>query len=183
MHRLLLTLIMTLPLIANAQTPTDDSTQCAPWLNHTIQKLHSNQQFNLCTATANKTVLIVNTASHCGFTGQFSGLEKLHQAYKEEGLVIIGFPSNDFKQEAKSEEEAAKICFYNFGVSFLMSKPIGVTGEDAHPIFKHLAQKAGEPKWNFNKYLINKDGNVIDRFSSSVSPESKKLLSAVKKAL
>ena len=87
---------------------------CASWLKHELKQLHSDKPLDLCTVTAGKPLLLVNTASDCGFTGQFEGLEELHQQYKDQGLVIIGFPSNAFDQAAKNEEEAAKVCFYNF---------------------------------------------------------------------
>lgn len=170
-----------------SQTVTADTVmtnaECSAWLNHSVPQLHSTKTIDLCQATAGKTVLIVNTASHCGFTGQFSGLEKLYQEYREDGLVIVGFPSNDFKQEAKNEEEAAKVCYQNYGVSFLMTKPIAVRGKDAHPVFQHLAEQTGKPKWNFYKYLVDKEGNVVNWFSSMDSPESKKLIKAIEQTL
>ena len=156
---------------------------CASWLKHELKQLHSDKPLDLCTVTAGKPLLLVNTASNCGFTGQFEGLEELHQQYKDQGLVIIGFPSNAFDQGAKNEEEAAKVCFYNFGVTFLMSQTIEVTGVNAHPIFQHLTQKESEPSWNFNKYLIDKDGQVIDRYSQWTSPTSWRLTRAIDKLL
>lgn len=117
---------------ASAESP--ESKTCAPWLKHNLRQLHSG-----------KPLLLVNTASHCGFTGQFEGLEELHQAYKDQGLVIIGFPSNAFNQAALNEEEVAKVCFYNFGVTFLISQPIEITGNDAHPLFQHLTQQQRKP--------------------------------------
>jgi glutathione peroxidase len=159
------------------------SPACAPWLDHDLKQLHSKKPLDLCEATQGKTLLLVNTASHCGFTGQFDGLEQLHQEYQHQGLVIIGFPSNAFDQAADNEAAAAKVCYVNFGVTFLMSQPIEVTGTNAHPIFQHLNQQQGQPSWNFNKYLVDKHGHVIDRYSQWTSPGSWFLSRAIDKLL
>lgn len=156
-----------------------ESGMCSAWLDQSVGKLHSTEQHNLCEITANKPVLIVNTASHCGFTPQFTGLEQLYQTYKDQGLVIIGFPSDDFRQAAKSEEEAASVCYINYGVTFPMTEQIHVRGEQAHPIFQHLSQTEGSPKWNFTKYLVNRQGEVVDSFASWVTPESESLIQQI----
>ena len=156
---------------------------CPSWLNHSMKKLHSSEMINICEATANKPVLLVNTASHCGFTYQFGGLEKLYQRYKEQGLVVVGFPSNAFHQEAKDSAETASICYKNYGVTFLMTEEITVKGDDTHPIFQHLAAKQSRPSWNFNKYLVDKNGNVVKHFSSQVKPESVELTKAIEDVL
>ena len=96
---------------------------CPEFLNHNLRKLHSQDTVNLCEVAAGKPLLIVNTASHCGYTSQFTGLEQLHEAYKDRGLVVVGFASNDFRQEAKDESEAAAICYKNYGVTFTMMAP------------------------------------------------------------
>jgi len=155
---------LALPSVANAA--------CAPWLDHDLKQLHSGKSLDLCEATQGKALLLVNTASHCGFTDQFEGLQELHEEYADQGLVIIGFPSNAFDQAAANEEEAAKVCFFNFGVTFLMSETIEVTGTNAHPVFQHLAQEQGEPSWNFNKYLVDRHGQVVDRYRQWTSPTS-----------
>lgn len=183
--RLLLALCLLAPTLAFAAeaTTTDMANPtCAQWLDHDIGKLHSDEQLDLCALTANKAVLLVNTASHCGFTPQFTGLEALNQQYKDKGLVIIGFPSNDFFQEADSSEETANICYVDYGVTFPMTGEIKVKGGDAHPIFQHLGS-AGAPSWNFNKYLIGKDGAIIEHFPSNVEPDSAELLAAIDSAL
>ena len=156
---------------------------CAPWLDHSLKKLHDPEMISLCEATKGKPVLMVNTASHCGFTHQFGGLEELYQNYKDKGLVIIGFPSNSFNQAAKSAEAAARICYYNFGVSFLMTEQIPVTGDEAHPIFQHLAAQTKAPGWNFNKYLINQQGEVVSKFSHWVDPNSWNITRAIEDLL
>jgi glutathione peroxidase len=127
--------------------------------------------------------LIVNTASHCGFTSQFKGLEELNQQYKEKGLVIVGFASDDFKQEDNDESAAAGICFINFGVTFTMLAPTHVRGDQANDVFKYLNSAAGAPKWNFNKYLLGKDGKVIQHFGSMTSPDASALKKAIEEAL
>ena len=152
------------------------------WLNHTLSKLHSTEQVQLCDLIEGKPSLLVNTASHCGFTGQFGALQELHERYAEKGLVIIGFPSNDFMQEAKDEKTTASICYYNYGVTFTMVSPISVRGKKAHPVFKHLAEQTKAPKWNFNKYLVSPSG-AVEHFGSRVSPDDPKLLRAIEALL
>jgi glutathione peroxidase len=162
---------------------TESVVACPEFLQGDYRKLHSSESINLCQLAENKTVLVINTASHCGFTSQFKGLEALHKAYKDKGLVVVGFSSDDFNQEDKSEEKAASICFVNFGVTFTMLAPTSVRGEQANNFFKYLGKEAGEPKWNFNKYLVGKDGKVIQHFGSMTGPDSSSLKKAIEKAL
>lgn len=157
--------------------------KCAEWLDHEIGKLHSQATLNTCALTEGKTVLIVNTASKCGFTPQFKELQALYERYENQNFTIIGFPSNSFRQAASDEEEAAEICYVNFGVKFPMTSTISVRGENAHPIFKHLASVDEAPQWNFNKYLVSPSGDVIEHFGSSVSPTSRRLTQAIESAL
>ncbi len=156
---------------------------CPDYLDHEMRRLHSKEDVNLCEVTAGKPMLIVNTASHCGYTPQFKGLEALHQAYKDRGLVVVGFASDSFKQEADSEAEAADVCFVNYGVSFTMLAPTPVRGDEANPVFEALGAAAGEPKWNFNKYVVNADGTVVEHFDSGVRPDSETLTAAIEKVL
>lgn len=156
---------------------------CPDFLTGEYRKLNSQKTVDLCELTANKAVLIVNTASHCGFTGQLKGLEKLHQEYQDKGLVIIGFPSNDFKQEAETEEKAAKVCFANNGVNFTMLAPSSVKGENANKVFAHLGSASEFPGWNFNKYLVDAEGNFVAHFGSRVKPNSKELLEKLESSL
>ena len=134
-----------------------------------------------------KVLLIVNTASQCGFTPQYEGLEKLYAAYKDKGLVIIGVPSNDFgAQEPGSSEEIAHFCKLNYGVSFPMASKEIVSGSDAHPFYKYAKKTLGfgtAPKWNFHKYLVNRKGVLIDYFNSTTSPDSSRIKSAIESAL
>lgn len=153
-----------------------EHSNCDPMLEFETNKLHSNKTVNFCEKFNDKVLLVVNTASHCGFTPQFKQLEKLYQKYKDQGLEIVGFPSNDFNQESKSEEQTASVCFINFGVTFNMVSTSSVTGEKKNEFFKSLTQKTGiEPSWNFNKYLISKDKKTIQHFQSSVQPISSSL--------
>ncbi len=132
-------------------------------------------------------VLLVNTASECGFTGQYDGLEKLWETYKDKGLVIVGVPSNDFGgQEPGKAEEIATFCKLNYGVTFPLADKAVVKGTDAIPVYVWANNRAGmmgSPKWNFHKYLFGRDGQFIDWFSSPTEPMSNKLTAAVEKAL
>lgn len=157
---------------------------CPPWLNQSMRLLRSDQSRNLCDAYGGKPLLIVNTASYCGYTPQFKGLEALYQRYREQGLVVIGFPSDDFWQESGDEAKTAKVCYANYGVTFDMYAPISVKGDKAHPLFRELAQRGdGFPRWNFYKYLVNARGEVVGTFSSKVTPESDALRAAIEQTL
>jgi len=169
---------------AHAQeAPIEQQAACVGWLDHEIGQLHTNKTVDLCAETAGKVVLLVNTASYCGYTYQFSGLEALYQRYKDEGLVLVGFPSDDFNQEDDDAAMTAEICYINYGVTFPMTDIVHVKGENAHPVFSHLASETKRPNWNFNKYLVDRDGNVIDLFRSGVKPDSKKLVTAIEALL
>jgi len=157
--------------------------QCPGFLDHEFRKLHTSETVNLCREFGGKPLLIVNTASHCGFTPQFEGLEALHDQYVGQGLVVLGFPSDDFRQEADSEAETANVCYINYGVTFTMLAPISVKGEQAHPLFTHLARETGAPRWNFTKFLVDGDGRVLQRFDTRVEPESPELTGAIEKLL
>jgi glutathione peroxidase len=157
--------------------------QCPAFLDHDFKKLRSEQSVNLCREYAGKPLLIVNTASHCGYTPQFKGLEALNKKYRPRGLVVVGFPSDDFKQEAQQETETAEICYINYGVTFTMLSPSVVTGRNANPVFRELARKTSEPSWNFNKYLVSADGKVVQHFDSDVKPDSAQLTQAIDQLL
>ncbi|MFY7843043.1 MAG: glutathione peroxidase [Rhabdochlamydiaceae bacterium] len=133
-----------------------------------------------------KVILVVNTASKCGLTSQYADLEKLYQEYKDKGLVIIGVPSNDFgRQEPGHAEEIASFCQLNYGVTFFLTQKEHVSGKDAHPFYKWAKKILGfgtAPKWNFHKYLINKEGHLIDYFHSTTSPQSVRLKKAIDNA-
>jgi glutathione peroxidase len=163
--------------------PAVATAACPDYLNHSMRRLHSQEDVNLCEVTAGRPVLIVNTASHCGYTPQFKGLEALHQSYKDRGLVVLGFASDSFKQEADSEAEAADVCYVNYGVSFTMLAPTPVKGDGANPVFQSLNAQAGAPGWNFNKYLVDADGNAVEHFDSGVRPDNARLTAAIEEVL
>ena len=134
----------------------------------------------------NKVVLITNTASYCGFTKQYSDLQKLWQKYKEEGLIVLGVPSNSFNQEKSNEKDVKDFCEVNFNINFPMTKITEVKGDNAHEIFKWAKKNYGKsaiPKWNFHKILINKKGKVEDTFASFTNPMSNKVTSKIESLL
>ena len=147
------------------------ATECPPLLNRTITTLQGNK-INLC-EYAGKPILVVNTASRCGFTPQFDTLEAMYSKYGQRGLLVLGFPSNDFKQELSTNAEIAKFCKSTYKVKFPMSEPSMVSGTNANDLFKELAKSTGiEPQWNFHKYLISTDGKTVFSFATEVAPDS-----------
>lgn len=128
-------------------------------------------------------VLIVNTASFCGFTRQYQGLQALSVRYEPQGLVVLGVPSNDFSQEPQGEADIKAFCQGAYGVTFPLAAKVSVRGADAHPLYTWLAAKAGAPQWNFHKYLIGRDGRVMGAFESATAPESDVLIGAIETAL
>ena len=160
------------------------SADCPAILKHSFNRLQDEAPQNLC-QYAGKVVLVVNTASYCGFTGQYEGLEALHAKYQARGLVVLGFPSNDFgQQEPGSGKEIADFCFNTYGVKFPMFSKTVVKGARANPLYAALAKATDQsPQWNFHKYLIDRSGKVTGSFASKVEPDSPSLLSVIEKAL
>jgi glutathione peroxidase len=156
---------------------------CPAYLDHDLRKLHSNDTVNLCQISGGKPMLIVNTASHCGYTPQFKQLEALYQKYQQQGLAVVGFASDDFRQEANDEEQAAEVCYVNYGVTFTMIAPTHVRGAQTNPVFRELAQQTQAPGWNFNKYLVDSAGTVVMHFGSNTLPDSAELAHAVESVL
>jgi glutathione peroxidase len=152
---------------------------CPDFLDTSMRKLHSKESVNFCEAYADKPLLIVNTASNCGYTPQFEGLEKLYRDYQDKGLVVIGFSSDSFFQEENDESDVAEVCYEKYEVSFPMIATSPVRGSDANAVFKALGEAKGQPKWNFYKYLVNANGEIIERFSSNVGPDSSELRAAI----
>lgn len=166
-----------------AESTESKASSCPTFLNHIFKKLHSNESVNLCDLYKGKPLVIVNTASHCGYTYQFKALEALHQKYKDQGIELIGFTSDDFKQAAKSEMEAATICYENYGVTFTMLAPTTVKGKDANPVFTYLAGETKDPEWNFNKYVVSADGKTVKHYNSKVEPTDSVLEENLKELL
>lgn len=158
--------------------------KCDNLLDYETTKLRTTETIDLCEAYQGKVIVIVNTASQCGYTPQFKTLETLYQRYKDQGLVVLGFPSNDFNQEHKEEEKTAEVCYTNYGVTFQMLSTSHVKGEAANPVFKSLATQTGKaPRWNFSKYVVGKDGKAIAAYPSSELPLGGELEATVVKAL
>ena len=134
----------------------------------------------------NKAVLVVNTASYCGFTKQYEGLQKLWEKYESKGLIVLGIPSDSFNQEKKSNKDVKEFCEVNFDITFPLTTITDVKGENAHEIYKWAKDNYGKsaiPKWNFYKILINKEGKVEDTFSSLTKPTSQKIIQKIEKTL
>ncbi|MEI7456854.1 MAG: glutathione peroxidase [Nitrosomonadales bacterium] len=154
------------------------SANCPPILDRTITTLQG-EKINLC-RYAGKPILVVNTASKCGYTPQFEQLENMYGKYQTQGLLVLGFPSNDFNQELTHNGEIAKFCKLTYKVKFPMSEPSKVTGKNASAFYKVLAKTTGvEPQWNFHKYLIAPDGKTIYSFPSEVEPDNPAILNKV----
>ena len=154
-------------------------------LDYSFRVLASDESVNLCDAYEGKVILVVNTASKCGLTPQYDGLEKLYGEYRDQGLVVLGFPSNDFfGQEPGTEEEIQDFCRLTYGVKFPMFEKVSVKKKNAHPFFAQLAEGAGTyPKWNFHKYLIGRDGKLITDFGPRTKPYDKKIIGTLEAAL
>ena len=154
-------------------------------LDHTYRPLAGKTPVNLDQAYRGQVLLVVNTASKCGFTPQFEALEGLHARYKTRGFAVLGFPSGDFMaQEFSDEKEIQEFCTLTYGVKFPMFQKVHVKGDEATPFYKALAKAAGEaPKWNFHKYLIGRDGKVVASFGSRTKPDAPEVIAAIEAAL
>lgn len=168
------------PVAALTKSPAS----CPAVLKHSFKRLQDEAPQDLCQYSG-KVVLVVNTASYCGFTKQYEGLEKIYAKYGARGLVILGFPSNDFgQQEPGNSKEIADLCYNTYGVKFPMFAKSSVKGPQANPLHAELIKATGkEPKWNFTKYLIGRDGKVLEYFPSKVTPEDPVLVGQIEKAL
>ncbi len=174
--------LLTLAVLGLTGISSHAANLCAGAGSYVVQPLIGGKPFDLCKANA-KAVLVVNTASQCGFTPQYEGLEKLHQQYKAKGLMVVGLPANDFgQQESGSNQQIAEFCKINYGVSFTVGEKLGTPiGKD--PLYQKLIAASGQaPGWNFHKYLLTPDGKV-QSFASAVQPQSKQLTQALDAAL
>ena len=168
---------------AESVATTSQTAACPKLLQHTLLRLQDEKPQALC-QYAGQVVLVVNTASYCGFTSQYKGLESLYARYKDKGLVILGFPSNDFSQEPDNNSRIADFCENTYGVKFPMFAKSSVRGPQAIDLFKQLAtQTDTPPKWNFYKYLISRDGQTVKAFNSMTGPQDRDLLKVLEKML
>lgn len=167
-----------------AGQPLAKTRSCPALWQKTIPRLQDDKPQDLCQFSG-KVALVVNTASYCGFTSQYEGLERLYARFQGQGFVVLGFPSNDFgQQEPGNSQQIADFCFNTYGVKFPMFAKSKVTGSGSSPLFKELAQQSGaSPRWNFHKYLIDRQGEVVGSFTSETLPEDPRLLAGIQKAL
>lgn len=179
----MLSRVLAVPVLLGALGGTAFAAECPALLEGELPKLRAKTTIDLCEQFAGKPMVVVNTASFCGFTPQFKGLEALYQRYKGDGLEILGVPSDDFKQESGDTAETATVCYVNYGVTFAMTEPQHVTGANAIPLFKGLAAQSEAPGWNFSKYVVDRKGQVIAAFTSRTAPDDPELLAAVQQAI
>ena len=177
-----LCLALLAPGVSAAQTGANSARPAV--LQHTMKRLQDEAPQALCQYSG-KVLLVVNTASQCGYTPQYKGLEALHDKYAARGLVVMGFPSNDFgQQEPGDAKQIAETCFNFYGVRFPMFSKVTVKGAGTHPLYAQLTQAAGQaPGWNFHKYLVDRQGRVVASFKSDVAPEDKRLTSELERLL
>ena len=158
---------------------------CPETLNHSKRSLAGEKNINLCKEYRGKVVVVVNTASKCGYTYQYEGLEALYRKYKDKGLVVIGFPSNDFGgQEPGTEKQIQDFCRLTYGVEFPMFEKTSVSKYNADPIYQTLARISGEfPQWNFHKYILDRNGKLVASFNSKVEPQGIKMIKTIEQLL
>lgn len=181
---LLLTLAST-SLTAGSVAAADATSGCSPLVNVDVRRLNGKEDVNLCRAYQGKVMLIVNTASKCAFTSQYEGLEELYAKFKAKGLVVLGFPSNDFgNQEPGSEVQIQSFCRMTYGVQFPMFAKTQVRKNNADPLYRNLGEAAGEyPAWNFHKYLLDRNGQLVASYSSFTGPSSGRLIKKIETLL
>ena len=181
MERYRLGVLASISLLQVCLVPFSVQAACPDLLAYTFPSLQDNHRpLPLC-QFAGKVILVVNTASHCGYTNQYDGLEKLYAEKAADGLVVLGFPSNDFgQQEPGSDKEIADFCRTTYGVKFPMTGKNVIRGKDANPFYRQLAHMTGStPQWNFHKYLISRDSRQVLAFDSAVRPDDKHLLQQI----
>ena len=180
-----ITLIGGLATLQTGLAADGGETQCPITLDFTKRTLASDQDVNLCKEYLGKVVLVVNTASKCGYTPQYEGLEALYRKYKDKGLVVLGFPSNDFGgQEPGSEKQIQDFCRLTYGVEFPMFEKTRAAKANADPIYRTLGDMAGEyPQWNFHKYVLDRQGRLIASYNSRIKPQSKTVIETIERLL
>ena len=174
-----------LAVVLSCSLATSALAACPEALDYHHRPLAEDQTVHLCNVMRGKVVLVVNTASKCAYTPQYEGLEKLYQSYRDQGLVVAGFPSNEFAgQEPGTEKQIREFCHLTYAVEFPMFEKVRVKGASADPFYRHLAKVTGEqPRWNFHKYVLDRDGRVVASFPSQVTPDDKRLVSLIESLL
>ena len=172
-------------ILAIVVSPFAQANECSPLLDVNVKTLNDNTAVNLCEAYQGKVLLVVNTASRCAYTDQYDALEKLYEKYREQGLVVLGFPSNDFgNQEPGTEKEIKTFCRLTYGVQFPMFSKARVTERNADPLYQRLGNASGTfPKWNFHKYLISSKGELVSDYLSPIDPFDSKIIDAIENEL
>ena len=171
-------------LVTLVQSVSADNNDCAVNLDFSKRYLASDESVQLCDAYSDMVLLVVNTASYCGFTSQFSGLEALQEKYGHRGFSVLGFPSNDFFQDPRSEKKIREFCDLTYQVKFPMFEKSRVAKREAEPLYRALAAQAGQfPKWNFHKYLLDREGQVVGSFGPTVMPNNAELVNQIESLL
>ena len=173
------------PAAAQGTVPATvtSSRACPTVLQKNFRKLQDESEQSLC-QYAGKVIIVVNTASYCGYTSQYEGLEALYAKYAAKGLVVLGFPSNDFEQEPDGNQKIADFCFNTYGVKFPMFAKTSVVGKGANPLYVDLARLTNQrPAWNFHKYVLDRNGKPVDSFASVVSPTDRRFVSEIERLL
>jgi glutathione peroxidase len=175
--------VAALALLTGPMPTVAAESPCPAIIDHKFSNL-MDEPVSLC-QFSRKVLLIVNTASECGYTPQYEGLERLYRRYRDKGFVVLGFPSNDFGgQEPGSNQEIAQFCQVNYGITFPVFAKTAVLGKNANPLFRELAAKTGQPpRWNFHKYLLDRTGQPVAAFESAVEPEDRRITSQIEKLL
>jgi len=172
-------------VIAKSTVFAANNAPCPQTLDFNVKALGDDKIINLCKHYYGQVVMIVNTASKCGYTPQYEGLEALYRKYKDQGFVILGFPSNDFGgQEPGTEKQIKEFCRLTYGVEFPMFEKTHAIEQKADPVYRTLGSLAGEyPQWNFHKYIVDRSGKLVASFNSKVTPQSRKIVSTIEKLL
>ena len=169
--------------VCAADLPVAPDAACPALLQHTFNRLQTGQAQSLCQFQG-KVLLVVNTASYCGYTHQYEGLEAMYRKYKDRGLVIVGFPSNDFSQEPGSNKEVAEFCRTTYGVDFPQFEKSSVAHLSANPLYNDLARQTGKkPLWNFYKFVVDRSGKPVATFASATAPDNPELTTLIEKLL
>ena len=180
-----LSVMIVLTLLMSRESVLASESACPVTLNHTVNSLVDNKPVDICKTYSGKVILVVNTASKCAYTYQYEGLEAMYERYKSNGLVVLGFPSNDFAaQEPGTEKQIRSFCRMTYGVQFPMFSKTRVVAQNPDPLYATLGRLSGEfPRWNFHKYLIDRKGKLVGSYGSHVEPSDKNLINKIEMLL